>query len=434
MAKFKLDIDGILGYIDLHGVEGLDNDRLDKIEAFLLDCNRNMNNLDAVQVDDSIYDALYSALKQRKPESGVFNDIWEEDGEISDYTDLLVKNPMMSIETAKSYSCEELLKFIARVPETSSYFASYKINGHGIRVVYENGDLVSATSRARSSAGRDLTRHLRVLLGEHNDALEDYGLVELRGEICLKINKLEEARVYNSAIKSPFSAVASLIKPSATDEEIQLLDFLCYGLIMDGFEYDSRDDEFQEIESAGFKVPENLLIEEINRGDLMATIIDIISSFEESYEEFGYFCDGVVLEVNDRNTFREMGTEGNHNLGNIALKVGVWEQSMYAGYIREIKWKRGKSKFSPVAVVSEEPESTEGVLTVQGNRVVNVPLYSPKNIIILDAYPDNYINFRYGGEAGVVPCFADGRLLKEDAVKDMLVNDGGWAGWNEAQE
>ena len=72
---------------------------------------------------------------------------------------------MMSIETAKSYNCDALMNFINRLPEETSYFASYKINGHGIRVVYKDGDLVSATSRGRSSASRDLTEKLRWILG-----------------------------------------------------------------------------------------------------------------------------------------------------------------------------------------------------------------------------------------------------------------------------
>ena len=110
-------------------------------------------------------------------------------------------------------------------------------------------------------------------------------------------------------------------------------------------------------------------------------------------------------------------------------------------------WKRGKVKLSPVAIVSENAgevsdeefeelgnsvlDEVQGVLTAQGNRVKRVPLYEPKNILILEAYPGRVLNFRYGGEAGVVPCFPDGRLLKEDAVKDILENDNDDIVWAE---
>lgn len=443
MSRYNLEIEDMLGYIDMYGVDGLDDSKIELLEKIILDCNASMNNLEEVQVADSIYDTLYYALKQVKPSSGVFAQIWEEDGDITDYTDLLVKNPMMSIETAKSYDCDELQKFIARVPFNTSYFASYKVNGHGIRIVYDNGYLVSATSRARSSGGRDLTRHMKILLGGYNENLVDYGLVELRGELALKLDRLEEARSFNPSIKSAFSAVASLIKPSASEDEISLLSFLCYGLLVDGFAFDTKEEEYQAIQDAGFQTPEFLLVEELNQEDLADTIKDIVIAFEENYEEFGYFCDGVVLELNNRDEFIALGTEKKHNLGNIALKVGVWEQSQYCGVINKIIWTKGKNKLSPVAIVSDELGdliedengrlvnlSEIGVLTSQGNRVKRVPLYEPKNIMILDAYVGETLYFRYGGEAGVVPCFPDGRLLKEDAVKEILTGESGWSNWD----
>lgn len=443
MSKYNLEIEEMLNYIDSYGVEGFDDSRIELLEKIILNCNESMNDLEAVQVADSIYDTLYDALKTVKPNSGILSQIWEEDGDITDYTDLLIKNPMMSIETAKSYSCDELQKFIARVPECTSYFATFKVNGHGIRIVYENGWLVSATSRARSSAGRDITRHMRTLLGDYNDKLADYGVVEMRGEIALKLDRLQEAREYNPTIKSAFSAVASLIKPSASEEEIRLLDFLCYGFIVDGFNFDTKEEEYQAIQEVGYDTPNFILLEELHQEDILDTLKDVIEAFEENYEEFGYFCDGVVFEVNDRAEFSALGTEKNHNLGNIALKVGVWEQKQYYGIINKIIWTKGKNKLSPVAIVSDnlgdlvEDENGKllnldeiGVLTSQGNKVKRVPLYEPKNIMILDAYVGEPLYFRYGGEAGVVPCFPDGRLLNEDVVKEILTDEVGWNGWD----
>lgn len=443
MSRFNLEIQDMLSYIDLNGAEGLDDARIELLEKIILDCNESMNDLEAVQVADSIYDTLYSALKEVKPSSRVFSHIWEEDGDITDYTDLLVKHPMMSIETAKSYTCDEFQKFIARMPFSTSYFASYKINGHGIRIVYEDGFLVSATSRARSSAGRDLTNHMKILLGDYNDKLVDYGLVELRGELALKLDRLQEARSFNPSIKSAFSAVSSLIKPSASAEEVSLLSFLCYEFIVDDFAYDTKEEEYMALQELGFETPEYMLIEEINQEDLQTTIVDIIEAFEENYEEFGYFCDGVVFSLNDRYEFLSLGIEKTHNLGNIALKVGVWEQKQYCGIINKILWTKGKNKLSPVAIVSDnlgdliEDENGKlvnlneiGVLTSQGNTVKRVPLYEPKNIMILDAYIGEPLYFRYGGEAGVVPCFPDGRLLKEDIVKEILTDEVGWSNWD----
>ena len=125
MSKYNVEIEELLGYMDKYGVEGFDDSKIELLEDIIIDCNQNMNKLEEAQVADSIYDTLYSALKKVKPESKIFSEIWEEEGDITDYTELLVKNPMMSIETAKSYTCEELQKFMMRMPENTSYFASY---------------------------------------------------------------------------------------------------------------------------------------------------------------------------------------------------------------------------------------------------------------------------------------------------------------------
>ena len=437
MNDLNLRIEGMLGIINNYGASGFGETEIENLERIILDCNELMKKPDAVQIADSIFDTLYDMLKQVNPDSLILQEIWEDgEDEITDYTEMLKQYPMMSIETAKSYECKELMDYIDRVPDIASYFASYKINGHGVRVVYYNGELVSATSRARGSKGRDLTRQLRIICGRYKEELQDYGLVEFRGEVALPFANLAKAREFNPEIKSAFSGVSSMLRDSASDEEVALLDFLCYGFLAPGFSFSDREEEFQEISRLGFITPEYTMIEECSKEDLPDYLPELIKIFEDGYEDFGYFCDGVVFEVNDKDVFNSMGIDGNHRLGNIALKVGIWEQVQYCGFVQKILWTKGKVKLSPVAIVADESdmliEDEEGkmvnwddlgVLTAQGNKVRRVPLYEPKNILILDAYVGNPIWFRYGGEAGVVPCFSDGRLLKEDTVKEILTGE-----------
>ena len=116
---------------------------------------------------------------------------------------------------------------------------------------------------------------------------------------------------------------------------------------------------------------------------------------------------------------------------------------MYSGYSQTIMWMRGKTKLTPVALVADEPDTAEfedlgtdgmyilnkkeilnfndlGVVTASGNRVRRVPLYEPSNLVVLDAFRGNILHFRYGGEAGVVPCFDDGTPLLDGRIKQML--------------
>ena len=265
-------------------------------------------------------------------------------------------------------------------------------------------------------------------------------MVEVRGEVALPTDRLEAAREFNSEIKSAFTAVSSLIKPSSTLEENSLLEFFAYGMYFENREnvFSSKEEEYGTLDSCGFSTPVYFVTDEdYTQASAEGMLKSIVEEAEEAYNDTGLYCDGIVVQINDMDTFSAASIEGKYSTGNVALKVGVWEQNLYAGVVQTVVWTRGKSKRSPVAIVSENSDEAEidetkgfginsvtnvdslGVLTAAGNRVRRVPLYVPKNVLVLEAYPGNIIHFRYGGEAGVVPCYPDGRLLMEDALRDL---------------
>ena len=416
-----VEIGNLLSQVDLYGVSSLQEDKIESLERYIQDCNEAMNGDGEPLVEDAIYDKLVQLLTQVRSDSPVLQELWSEDDEVvGSYNKLLEENPMVSILTVKSWNDDAITQFIQRMPETANYLASYKINGHGIRVVYNDGNLVEATTRGRSTNGRDITEHVKIILGDYNEALSEYGLVEIRGELALKLSSLDKAREFTPGLKSAFSAVSSLIKPSATKEEVELLDFLTYGVYIEDYDFSSKEEVFSQLSEWGFETTEYISLEEISKEDLLENMKEVVSALESNYEEFGYFCDGVVFEVSDGDVRSYLEGEGKYHNYNLALKVDSWSQDIYTGYIKEVTWKRGKFKLNPVAVVVEDLNSNEGVLTVQGNRVKNIPLYNPKNILILKAYIGSPLSFKYGGEAGVVPCFPDGKLLSEDYVVEEL--------------
>ena len=416
-----VEIGNLLSQVDVHGVSSLQEDKIEALERYIQDCNEAMNGDGEPLVEDAIYDKLVQLLTQVRSDSPVLQELWSEDDEVvGSYNKLLEENPMVSILTVKSWNDDAITQFIQRMPETANYLASYKINGHGIRVVYNDGNLVEATTRGRSTNGRDITEHVKIILGDYNEALSEYGLVEIRGELALKLSSLDKAREFTPGLKSAFSAVSSLIKPSATKEEVELLDFLTYGVYIEDYDFSSKEEVFSQLSEWGFETTEYISLEDISKDDLLENMKEVVSALESNYEEFGYFCDGVVFEVSDGDVRSYLEGEGKYHNYNLALKVDSWSQDIYTGYIKEVTWKRGKFKLNPVAVVVEDLNSNEGVLTVQGNRVKNIPLYNPKNILILKAYIGSPLSFKYGGEAGVVPCFPDGKLLSEDYVVEEL--------------
>ncbi len=466
----RMEIFDLLGQFDMSGIEFLTDDRVERLEQLIVECNKRVAKFEEPLVEDSVYDLLCDILKQVNPDAEVLHKLWseytedEEDSinENDDTFSLLTTFPMKSICTCKSINCKELADFINRMPDGFTYtpFVSMKENGHGVRAVFRYGDYDDGTSRARRSAGHNLKNQLRTILKEsyldHIVELEPYPLVEIRGEVILSFSNYDIVKSqYNKDIASPFSGVSSLLRDSATPEEVKLLSFIAYHVVSteEDLQFSKKSEEYEFLSNCGFTVPLARVTAPIQKEQTLNVVQFFVNYMEQLCNEEGYdvYTDGVVYEVDERDKFNQLGSDDKYNFGNVALKMGKWSQDMFSGYVQTIMWTDGKSKLSPVAIVAEEPDmiifkdpvtgdtieedvdyitsqkevenwSDLGVHSLNGNKVRRVPLYEPANILALQAFKGNVIHFRYGGEAGVVPCYPDGTTLTESKVADMFSN------------
>lgn len=458
--NINIEIGNFLGFVDMNGIDAVQSEQVQQLEEYVKQCNEFHNNGDDL-VPDAIYDRLMEILRKVAPESELCKYIWEDSVDEYDDTDSIIQNnPMYSIMTVKSFYCDEIKAYVDRLPEDFTFTAhiSVKLNGHGIRLKYRNGDFYQARSRARSSAGRDLTKQLTVVLKEagllHIEDLEDFDICEVRGELLVPFSNMPVVKQYKPDVKSAFSAVSSMNRDSASDDEYKLLKFVAYEFLAEDYNFSSKESEYDFLENdLGFEVPLNWLIDDLNKDTLIDDLQSIVSDCEEEVKPdengqngYDYYTDGLVFTINDTNSFRSLGDDGSHyKFGNMALKVGYWKQDMYSGYVQTILWMKGKTKITPVAIVADDLDTIKfkdgeqhpyildrkdianfddlGVVTASGNKVRRVPLYEPSNLVSLDAYAGEILYFRYGGEAGVVPCFSDGTPLVDGRVKAILEND-----------
>lgn len=451
MENIKLQISDFLGFCDMNGTEALNSEQISQLEELISKCNEGMNSGETIVVD-AIYDTMVDILRKVKPDSEVIAHIWEDSGGVLDDTDVLFKNnPMYSIQTIKSFECKELQDFVAKLPnQTFQAHLSVKLNGHGIRLIYKNGNFIKARSRARSSQGRDLTKQLSVILKNSNlmyiDDIAGYDICEIRGEWLLPMYNLEAARQYNPSIASAFTGVSSMGRDSASEAEWGLLSFVAYEFLAENESFNTKEDEYNFLSDLGFEIPIFWILDDMHRDTLIEELKTQVEDCEAEVtmpgQEYEYYTDGLVFSINNQTLFKTLGDDGGHyKFGNMALKVGYWKQDMYTGYVQTILWMKGKTKLSPVAIVAEEPDLIDsdeyyvmsqkeipnyeelGVLTATGNKVRRVPLYEAANLVQLDAYKGRIIHFRYGGEAGVVPVFPDGTPLISGKVKAILEDE-----------
>lgn len=435
--SIKLEIQQFLADVDLNGIDIVQGDKVEELENYIRICNEQANSPEGNLVEDAIYDRLREILNTVYPQSELLG-LWSDDEMTDeeyhqDINKFLVQHPMLSICTKKQLDYSAISEFCDNFPYSAdtpfTIFYSRKMNGHGTRVVFKDGYLISATSRGRRTAGRDLTRVFKLVLGDYMEGLAEYGLCEIRGELLLPFDNLPLAREYNPNIKTAFTGVSSMSRDSASDEEIKLLDFVAYALYSDNIQFSSMEEEYCALEEAGFVVPVNGTIEEVTLDTMLPILEDLIDEQAQDISSYEYFTDGIVVSVDDKALFRQMGVEpqGRYNLGNMALKVGYWKQDVYCGIVHHIHYSAGKNKYIPEAIITTdegyEEDIVYGVMTASGNTVRRVPLYEPVNILLLEAFEGNPIYFRYGGESGVVPCFPDGTLLKDANINAMLSDD-----------
>lgn len=408
----------------------------DRLEDIISEANAALNAGTPI-MPDSIYDTLYDSLQEVRPTSYLLQSVWSEDGEPevedADYNRLRQEYPLLSIETVKNCSAKGYSRFRELIEVSSTLegesranniCCSLKENGHGISVLYSNGKRIKAHTRGRASNGKDITEAVKFCTPAYIDAFRNKPLVDVRGELLVSFSNFEKAKDINGGLKSPFSAVASLSRASASEDEYKLLSFVAYTFVCEEADGSITVNQlkgsntvakegtfgalFECLWELGFEVPPHFttVLHADSYDEDIEYILDKMGTLTEGYE---YYADGVVVSLDTLEDFNGVGTEGKVRLGSIALKMGIWQQDLYISTIKRVEWRPGKTKLTPVAVV-------EPTLTASGNTVQNVPLFAPCYVLSLEAFPGNVICFRFGGEAGVVPCYPDGRSVTDKTI------------------
>lgn len=357
------------------------------------------------EVTDTQYDDLIMLLKGLKPDSYVITRNWEViETDLTEDDVYLDRYGMKSIKTIQSM--DELNSFRDSLPEEGgiALTASIKMNGHAFRAVYRRGMLSSGTTRGRYKRGRDITKHLREILPNFVEEWAEAEVVEVRGELLVSLSTFESLR---NILKTPLSSVTSLSRDSASVEEMRLLEGCCYQVFSDDLEFNSLKGKFETLKRCGFKVPFVAFIGGINKYNFSQYIDNVLDFFGKAKDngQLIYDSDGVVVAIDDMELFNNLGSEGNTQRGNFALKMGQhWESNVYSSTIISIEWCYGKSYITPKAIV-------EPIITRNGAEITTVPLYNIAVMQRYEYYPGNEIYCKFGGEQGVTTCDSMGNSV-----------------------
>jgi DNA ligase (NAD+) len=240
-----------------------------------------------------------------------------------------------------------------------SYTTEPKIDGLAIALTYEEGVLVRGATRGDGQIGEDVTQNLRTIGAIPLRIPDPPPLLEVRGEVYLPVadfKALNERRAEQGehAFANPRNAAAGSIRqldPSVAAE--RPLSIWCYGLgATRGLDLATHSEEIEWLSGRGFKVnPDTDRHEEID------SVVRRCRHWEERREQLDYEIDGVVVKVDERALWRELGVVGREPRWAIAWKFAPTTATTT---LRDVVWNVGRTgHLVPFAML--EPVHVGGV-------------------------------------------------------------------------
>lgn len=338
----------------------------DKIEIIvdkLNEWNYHYYTLDNPIVSDAEYDKLYDELLKLESETGIIlpnSPTQRVGGEIlqkfEKHTHL---KELYSLQKAQSFEeledfhnrCKKLLNEYNLKNGTDKkleYFVEFKFDGLTVNLTYENGNLISASTRGNGQYGEEVFEQVKTI--KSIPLKIDYeGLVEIQGEAIMPLSALENYnKTHDVPLKNARNAAAGAIRnldPKKTAD--RNLDCFIYSV---GFKSDenfkNQEEMIRFLRKNKFKVNEYE-----KKCITLNDVKDKIDEIESLRKKVDYLTDGVVIKVNDFELREFFGYTNKFPRYAIAYK---FEAEEYSTILKEVVWNVGRSgKVTPTAILEE---------------------------------------------------------------------------------
>lgn len=315
----------------------LDLERAGKLRKQLNQYSYEYHVLDTPSVDDAVYDSLFNELKALEaahpelvtpdsPTQRVGNKLLEKFESVTHQSRMLSLNDV--------FDESEVHAWLSRVKKLApraklEFFAAIKMDGLACSLVYEDGQLTRAVTRGDGFVGEDVTMNVRTIRSvplSLRSAIETEkfrtGRTEVRGEIVMY--KKDFAALNESRAKAGLPLFANPRNTAAGT--IRQLDpnlvasrplyFLPYDILRDEV-LDTPTNAFvyESFGALGF-IPSK-------HAKVLGSEVDIMAfahEWEEKRHDLPYNTDGLVVKLNDRVVYQQLGVVGKNPRGAIAYK------------------------------------------------------------------------------------------------------------------
>lgn len=351
---------------------------------------------DTILVEDAVYDGLFNELKQIEaeypelitpdsPTQRVGNELKNGFKKVEHTTRMLSLNDVFDREAVEAW----VTRMDKVLPGKShEFFADIKMDGLACALMYQDGVLTQAITRGDSYVGEDVTNNVRTIknipLRLRNDA--GYarflsGRTEVRGEIVMlkkDFDVLNQKRIASGdpEFANPRNLAAGTIRQ--LDPKLvaaRPLHFRAYDLLRDNPD-DVPTNMFAYEALSALGLTRNSEASVYTRLSDVMRFVDYVGDIRT---DLPFNTDGLVIKVNDRARFRELGIVGKQPRAAVAYKYAAEQATTI---VKDIVISIGRTgAATPVAVF--DPVVVAGT-TVQHASLHNADEIARKDVRIGD--------------------------------------------------
>jgi DNA ligase (NAD+) len=291
------------------------------------------------------------------------------------------------------FSEEEVAAWIKRTQKLAGdreleFFADLKMDGLACALLYEDGKFVQAVTRGNGLVGEDVTTNVRTIESVPFELRHDKkyaaflkGRTEIRGEIIIykkdfeALNRKREQQGLPLFANPRNSAAGSIRQLDPKLAAARPLRFRAWEIIRDDLtELPTHRFAYDAIKALGLPVnPQASVMVDIQ------AIMAFAREWEEKRHHLPFNTDGLVIKLNDRALYAELGVVGKAPRGAVAYKYPAEEATTV---VRDIVLSIGRTgAATPVAVF--DPVVVAGT-TVQHASLHNADEIARKDVRVGD--------------------------------------------------
>lgn len=293
-----------------------------------------------------------------------------------------VKHEKRMISLADVFSREEVLDWISRdeklVPggEIKEFFTDIKMDGLACALKYRDGIFYQAVTRGDGLVGENVTQNVKTIenipLNLGDSSLSE---VEVRGEIIIfkkDFEKLQEEQRRNGEpeFANPRNLAAGSIRQ--LDPKVAAsrpLKFIAYDLVKPNLP--THREAYEMLRKLGFQTSGE---DRVFRASEKKELFEYIDKLDDYRKGLPFNTDGMVIKINDRKVYDELGIVGKTPRGAVAFKFPAEEATTK---VRDIVISIGRTgAATPVAILDP--------VVVAGSTVRHASLHNADEIARLD--------------------------------------------------